>query len=49
MALFNDAYDAADIMMTRKEKGPKAAEIKKKEIETKQKKVKERVDDTSSN
>jgi hypothetical protein len=35
MGLFNDAYDAADIMMTEHEKGKKAAQKKKAEIQFK--------------
>lgn len=39
MSLMNDAYDAADVMMTEHEKGKKAAEKKKAEIEAKKKKA----------
>jgi hypothetical protein len=35
MGLFNDAYDAADLMMTEHEKGKKAAAAKKAEIKAK--------------
>jgi hypothetical protein len=35
MGLFNDAFDVADIMMTKREKGSKAAAKKRAEIKIK--------------